>query len=76
MPLIEVEEEDGVVSLRWLSAQGQRSFSLVFKGSGRVTAITATVDPPRSNAWSAPVDDDVQIASRLEDLIADKLIAG
>lgn len=76
MPLIEVEEEDGAVSLRWIAANGPRSFSLVCRGAGRVTGVVATIDPPRSTAWSAYVTDDVQIASKVEDQIADGIFAG
>ncbi|MDI2109516.1 MULTISPECIES: hypothetical protein [Bradyrhizobium] len=76
MPLVEVEEDDGTVSLRWLASDGQRSFSLVCRGSGRVTGVVATINPPRSSPWSAAVSDEVQIASKLEEQIASGIFVG
>lgn len=76
MPSIEVEEEDGMVSLRWIAVNGQRSFSLTCQGTGRVTGVVSTVDPPLSKPWSAAVSDDVKIALKLEDQIASGIFAG
>ncbi len=76
MPLVEVEEDDGTVSLRWLASDGQRSFSLVCRGAGRVTGVVATIDPPRSSPWSADISDEVKIASKLEEQIASGIFAG
>jgi hypothetical protein len=68
MPQIEVEEEDGSVALRWIAPNKKRSFSLVFRGNGRVTGVLATVDPPQSKSWSAQVTDEIRIASEFEDV--------
>jgi hypothetical protein len=68
MPHIEVEEEDGSVALRWIGSNKKRSFSLVFRGNGRVTGVLATVDPPQSKSWSAQVTDEIRIASEFEDV--------
>jgi hypothetical protein len=68
MPQIEVEEEDGSVALRWIAPNKKRSFSLVFRGNGRVTGVLATVDPPQSRSWSAQVTDEIRIASEFEDV--------
>jgi hypothetical protein len=68
MPQIEVEEEDGSVALRWIYSNKMQCFSLVFRGNGRVTGVLATVNPPQSRSWSAPIADEIRIASELEDV--------
>jgi hypothetical protein len=70
VPLIEVEEEDGSVSLRWIAMDRNRSFSLVFRGNGRVICVGATVEPPKSKTWSAAIDDEAAIGLALEEQIA------
>lgn len=66
MPSVEVDPDDGSVSLTWLAPDRQRSFTFVFMGDGKVTGVFATVAPPRSKGWSVPVDNDVQLAAKLE----------
>lgn len=73
-PSIEVDPDDGAVSLRWVSSDGGRSLSLVFLGNGRVSAVDATANPPRSKAWSTEVGNDVQIAAKLDEWSAVDLI--
>lgn len=75
MPSIEVDEEDGAVSLRWITDDKQRSFSLVFQGSGRVTGVIATRNPPRSKPVSAAISDEVAIAAMLDDPKVREVIA-
>ncbi|NWG26607.1 MAG: hypothetical protein HXY30_19680 [Pseudorhodoplanes sp.] len=67
MPVIEVEEEDGSVSLRWLAVDKLSSLSLVFRGNGRFTAVYATVDPPKSRPWSVNVIDEIKLTALLLD---------
>jgi hypothetical protein len=67
MPSIEVEDDDGTVSLRWVALDRKKSFSLVFRGKGRVTAIFATAEPPASKAWSAEVTDEISLAGKLDE---------
>ncbi|MCP1931788.1 hypothetical protein [Bradyrhizobium elkanii] len=74
MPSIEVDEEDGSVALRWVAASRNQSFSLVFRGNGKVSGVLATIDPPRSKSWSLTVNDEIQIASRLDEQAARQLI--
>lgn len=66
MPEMEVEPDDGTVALRWISPDLQASFSLVFRGDGKVTGVLSKINPPRSTPWTAEVSDDVRIAGEFE----------
>lgn len=76
MPDIEVDDDDGVVTLRWMTTQQTKSCALVFRGDGRVTGVFSTIDPPRSTAWSANVRDDTKIAIALDELSVREVITG
>lgn len=76
MPAIEIDEEDGMISLRWLANDRNSSFSLVFRGNGRVTTVIATIDPPRSAPLSFAVTEEIKIASKFDEPAVDQLIVG
>lgn len=66
-PLIEIDEEDGVVALRWIAEDRLRSFSLVFTGNERVVCIQAHVQPPRSDSLALDVREDIPLTALLEE---------
>ncbi|MGY3035923.1 hypothetical protein ACVIIV_005093 [Bradyrhizobium sp. USDA 4354] len=74
-PLIDIDEEDGSVALRWIAADKESSFSLVFRGNGKVLGVLATIEPPRSVSWSLGVREEVQIAFKLDENLVRNLIA-
>ncbi|MGY4237295.1 hypothetical protein ACVIIW_006242 [Bradyrhizobium sp. USDA 4449] len=75
MPAIDVDEEDGSVAIRWVAENRSRSFSLVFRGNGKVSGVLATIEPPRSSSWSLGVGEEIKIALKLEDSLVRQLIA-
>jgi hypothetical protein len=74
-PTIDIDEEEGSVALRWIAADKESSFSLVFRGNGKVLGVLATIEPPRSVSWSLGVREEVQIAFKLEENLVRNLIA-
>ncbi|RXH15150.1 hypothetical protein EAS54_18865 [Bradyrhizobium guangzhouense] len=67
IPIVDIDEENGSVAVRWIADDRMKSFSLVFRGNGKVSGVLATIDPPRSKSWSFEVGEEVQIASKLEE---------
>lgn len=65
LPDVEVDEEDGMVILRWLSEDLRQSFSLLFPGLGSVTGYHSQSggDP----AWKLPLDDRARVSAKLRD---------
>ena len=67
MPEIEVDPDSGGVSLIWTRKDKRRSFALIFDGDHRVVGTMACLDGGSYKPWALAVDQEVQIAMRLED---------
>jgi len=67
MPEIEVDPDSGGVSLIWTRKDKRRSFALLFDGDHRVVGTMACLDGGNYKPWGLSVDQEVQIAMRLED---------
>ena len=66
MPEVEVDPDSGSVSLIWTRRDKRRSFALMFDGDRRVIGTIACLDGGQYVPWSLAVDQEVQIAARLE----------
>ena len=66
MPEIEVDPDDGGVSLIWTAINKRRSFALIFNGNNKVVGTMACLDGYRYIPWSHFADQEVRISIELE----------
>ncbi|WP_139341828.1 hypothetical protein [Roseomonas mucosa] len=73
-PEVNIDVEDGFVTLSWTSKKNGTSFNLIFVGGGKVIGTHASIFGSKYQPWSFLVTQEIRIAEKMEDDVVLKLL--